>query len=87
MRMVFICFDPCQQARKIGPPSDSQRNAIRIGMAFHWWADSDPTLVVDSAYVTVPFNNFQSCRDWVELVLSSRLAQGHNTVPLSALSL
>ena len=76
--MVFVCFDPCQQAHKIGPVkrhSDHRTSETSFGSE---WRDSGPILGAGSilgaasAYVTVIKHFFQSCRDLVELVLSSR---------------
>ena len=53
-RMVFVCFDPCQQAHKIGPVkrhSDHQTSETSFGSE---WRDSGPILGAGSAYVTVP---------------------------------
>ena len=60
-------------------------------MAFHWRADSGPILGVGSAYVTVPVKNNFSVMFRLGCIGSKQqitcLAQGHNTVPLPALSL
>ena len=52
-RMVFVCFDPCQQAHKIGPVkrhSDHRTSETSFGSE---WRDSGPILGAGSAYVTV----------------------------------
>ena len=83
--MVFVLILASKHVKS------GQRNASRIGMAFQWRADSGPILSVGSAYVTDPVKNNFSVMSRLGWTGSKQqitcLAQGHNTVPLPALSL
>ena len=67
--MVFDCFDPCQQAHKIGPlkrHSDHRTSETSFGSE---WSDSGSILGAGSAYVTVPvikhfFSHVETWLNW-----------------------
>ena len=69
--MVFVCFDPCQQAHKIGPVKRHSGHRTSETSFGSEWRDSGPILGAGSAYMTVPvikhfFSHVETWLNWFQ---------------------